>query len=78
MSQPSANSPPREADAVPSSSTTSLCAPVAALASSAATRSSASLAGRPWAARSANSFNRTLLPTVWYCVTFRTESLLST
>ncbi|MEE1808233.1 hypothetical protein [Streptomyces sp. BE133] len=55
-SQPSANSAPREAGAIPSSSTTSLCAPATAPAS----RSSAS----PWAARSANSFNRALVPAV--------------
>ncbi|MFF8785236.1 hypothetical protein [Streptomyces sp. NPDC015125] len=59
-----------------SSSTTSHCAPATAPASNAATRSSASAAGTP-ASRSANRFNRALVPAAWYCVTLRTESLLS-
>lgn len=62
---------------MPPNSTTWHCAPATAPASSAATRSSASLAGTPCTSRSASTFNRAFTPAVWYCVTRRTESLLS-
>lgn len=76
-SQPSANSGPREAGVMPPSSTTWHCAPVTAPASSAAARSSASLAGTPCASPSANTRSRAFTAAVWYCVTRSAESLLS-